>query len=132
MNEVMMLRSAEPRKILEAVIEKRTPAIMSYLSRGKWHVAKLILTGLGANRLNTEISPRKEPQPINVQVGQSVGISIKYGYGKFIFETPIKCRITIITVHIVELVSHGLYPIRRRGAGAFPNGFLSFITKILV
>ena len=55
MNEVVMLRGAEPREILQTVIEKKTPAIMSYLSRGKWHVAKVLLTGLGANRFDVEV-----------------------------------------------------------------------------
>ena len=112
MNEVAMLRGAEPREILQTVIEKKTPAIMSYLSKGKRHVAKVLLTNLGANRLDIQVSPRKrnsilrkghsaelsrsphkmgtqKPHPINIQVNQPVGISLKYGYGKFIFETTV-------------------------------------------
>lgn len=88
-NEVMMLREAEPRKILQTIIEKKVPAIMTYLSRGKWHVAKVVLTDLGANMLSIEVSPRKKPRPINIQLEQPVGLSIKYGYGKFIFETVV-------------------------------------------
>ena len=103
MNAVAMLRGAEPRKILQTVIEEKTPAVMSYLSKGKWHVAKVLLTALGANRLNVNILPRKrdsilqkarkmgtqKPHPINIQVDQPVGISLKYEYGKFIFETKV-------------------------------------------
>lgn len=89
MNEVVMLRGTEPRRILQTVIEKQVPAIMSYLSGRKWYVAKVVLTGLGANRLNTRISPRKKPHPINIRVNQPVGISLKYEYGKFIFETKV-------------------------------------------
>jgi len=89
MNEATMLHGAEPRKILQTVIQEKTPAIMTYLSKGKWHVAKVLLTGLGANRLNINIQPRKKPHPINIQVDQPVGISLKYGYGKFIFETKV-------------------------------------------
>ena len=89
MNEVAMLRGAEPRKILQTVIEEKTPAVMSYLSRGKWYVAKVLLTGLGAGRLNIQILPGEKPHPINIQVDQPVGISLKYGYGKFIFETKV-------------------------------------------
>lgn len=105
MNELTMLNGAEPREILQTVIEKKIPAVMSYLSRGKWHIAKVLLTNLGANRLSIQISPRaahksnegpgpagkqttaRKPQPINIRIDQPVGISIKYGYGKFIFET---------------------------------------------
>jgi len=89
MNELVMLRGNEPREILQTVIEKQVPAIMSYLSKRKWHVAKVVLTNLGASQLNARILPRKNPRPINIQVNQPVGISLKYGYGKFIFETKV-------------------------------------------
>jgi len=62
---------------------------MSYLSRGKWHVAKGVLTNLGVNRIDIEIRPGKKPYPINIQVDQPVGVSLKYGYGKIIFETTV-------------------------------------------
>jgi hypothetical protein len=96
MNELTILHGAEPRDVLQTVIEKKIPAIMSYLSRGKWHVAKVLLTNLGANKLDVQLSPcllsqrakeTQKPHPINIQVNQPVGISLKYGYGKFIFET---------------------------------------------
>jgi hypothetical protein len=103
MSEVVMLSGAEPREILQAVIEKRTPAIMTYLSKGKWHVAKVLLTNLGANRLSIQVSLRgrdpilekerkmepPKPHPVNIQVNQPVGISLKYGYGKFVFDTTV-------------------------------------------
>jgi len=89
MSEVAMLRGAEPREILQTVIAKKVPAIMSYLSRGKWHVAKVLLANLGANRLDVSVLPRENRHPINIQVHQPVGISLKYEYGKFIFETKV-------------------------------------------
>ena len=89
MNEVAMLRGAEPREILQTVIDKKVLAIMSYLSKRKWHVAKVLLTHLGANQLNIQVSSGEKPHPINIQVNQPVGISLKYGYGKFIFETKV-------------------------------------------
>lgn len=107
MKELTMLNGAEPREILRTVIEKKTPAVMSYLSKGKWHIANVLLTNLGANRLDTHLSPRKmgptsqkvhedtssgeneKLNPLNIQINQPVGISLKYGYGKFIFETTV-------------------------------------------
>ena len=89
MNEVVKLCQAEPRDILQAVIEGKIPAIMSYLSDGKWHVAKVLLTGLGANSLNVEIAPSQTPHSINIHIEQPVGISLKYGSGKLIFETSV-------------------------------------------
>jgi len=89
MNEVAMLHGAEPRSVLQSVILKKVPAIMSYLSKGKWHVAKVVVTGLGACSLNAEIQRTRKPHPINIQINQPVGLSLKYGYGKLIFETKV-------------------------------------------
>ena len=89
MNEVVMLHGAEPRKILQIVIGEKIPAIMSYLVGDKWHSARVLPTNLEVNRLKVELSPRKKPHPINIQNGQSVGVSLKYGYGKFIFNAAV-------------------------------------------
>jgi hypothetical protein len=89
MNEVAMLQGAEPRRILQSVLEKKVPAILTYLSRGKWHVAKGQVTDIGACSLNVRIFRTKKPHPLNIRVDQPVGLSLKYGYGKLIFETKV-------------------------------------------
>ena len=89
MKEVATLYGAEPREILRTLIEKKVPAIMSYLSKGKWHVAKVLLCDLGACRLNLSLIPGENPHPVNIRPGQPVGLSIKHGYGKFIFEAKV-------------------------------------------
>lgn len=89
MNEVVMLRGAEPGSIFERAISEKSNAIMSYLSCGKWHVAKVFLVNLGAGILELEVSPRKKIQPMNISVGQNIGMSLKYGYSKFIFGSKV-------------------------------------------
>ena len=97
MNDVMTPRGVEPQKILQIAIEKRVPAIMSYLSKQKWHVAKVVLADLVGERLSVESaapeianpSPRSKQRPINIRVDQPVGISFKYEYGKFVFDTTV-------------------------------------------
>jgi len=90
MSKVVMLHGVESEEILQAAIEKKVPAIMSYLSKDKWHVAKVLLTDMAANRLTVEGSGwREKPRPINIQVNQPVGISFKYEYGKFVFDTTV-------------------------------------------
>lgn len=89
MKETIMLCGAEPREILQSLVEKKIPAIMSYLSSGKWHVAKVLLSRLGAGRLEVVVYTRQRPRPVNIRVEQPVGVSIKYEYGKFIFETKV-------------------------------------------
>ena len=52
--QLAILYGADCQKILQNVVAKRTPAIMSYLSRGKWHVAKVQLTALCEDKLSAE------------------------------------------------------------------------------
>ena len=89
MSEVIMLRGAEPRKILQAVIDKGLPAIMTYLVKGKWHTAKVLPKSLGAAKLDVEIPLKGKSHPVDIRIDQPVGMSLKYEYGKFIFETKI-------------------------------------------
>lgn len=91
MKKEVALNDATPREILETIIEEQVPGIMSYLSRGRWHVAKVQIVRLGANRLGLEViqSSSQKPHPVNIRVDQPVGLSIKYGYGKFVFETKV-------------------------------------------
>ena len=86
-----MLRGDEPRKVLQSVLEKRIPAIMSYLSGSRWHLARALLTNIGDDRFDIKVSPRRKSRQINIQVNQQVGISLKYGYGydKFVFDTTV-------------------------------------------
>jgi hypothetical protein len=89
-NKVMLLRGDEPEKILRTAINKQIVAIMSYLSKGKWHVAKVLLTEFVGDRISIEsAAPKKKQHPLNIQPNQPVGISFKYEYGKFVFDTTV-------------------------------------------
>ncbi len=89
-NKVIVLRGNEREKILRTVVNKHIVAIMSYLSKGKWHVAKVLLTGLVGDRIAVEsAAPKKRQHPLNIQANQPVGISFKYEYGKFVFDTTV-------------------------------------------
>lgn len=52
-------------------------------------MTKVMLNSLGANVFNVEILPRRKRCPLNINVDDSVGISFKYGYSKFIFEAKV-------------------------------------------
>jgi hypothetical protein len=89
-NKVMALYGEEPEKILQTAIDKKVPVIMSYLSKGKWHVAKVLLTDLVGDKISVEsAASNKKQHPVNIQVNQPVGISFKYEYGKFVFDTTV-------------------------------------------
>lgn len=90
MKEVTMMNPNEPKKVLQTAIDKKITAIMSYLSKGKWHVAKVLPTDLGEQTLSVQSTySQKKHYPINIQVGQPVGISFKYDYGKVVFDTTV-------------------------------------------
>ena len=87
---LVVLGGADCQKILQNVVAQKTPAVMSYSSRDKWHVAKILLTGLCEDKLKAEgVGWMKRPRPINIQAGQPVGVSFKHGYGKFVFDTTV-------------------------------------------
>jgi len=120
MNERLIKNGTEPRKILQAVCENNIPAIMSYQSREKWHVCKVTLVGMGAVSFEVETAARKKPHPMNIQREQPVGFSIKYGYGKVIFESKVigfappvnsECsgRIVLSVPNRIELVERRSY-----------------------
>jgi hypothetical protein len=92
MNEVVMLEGSQSQQILRAVIDRKIPAIVSYLSKDKWHVAKVTVARLDATagRLYLEGSRSLgRLLPLNIRIGQPVGVSFKYGHGKFVFDTTV-------------------------------------------
>lgn len=90
-NEVLMLHKVKAGQILQTALENQIPLVMSYLSGYKWHQARVLLTNIEADNFEVKVSPRKKSQQIEIQTGQSVGMSFKCGYGsgydKFIFDT---------------------------------------------
>lgn len=90
MNEMVTLREEQSEKVIKTVINEKTPAIMSYSSRGKWHVAKVLLVDSAAGRLRIEsLRSDQKQHPINVMIDQPVGISFKHNFGKFVFDTTV-------------------------------------------
>jgi len=90
MNKVMALQGCELTTALKGAADKHICAIMSYLSKGKWYVAKVRLQSLQGDSLHVEADrPKEKQQPVNVQVGQPVGLSYKYEYGKFVFDSVV-------------------------------------------
>ena len=90
MNEVVMVDRSKTGEMLQNAIENKVTAIMSYLSKGKWHVAKVLITDLHGNRLSVQTThSHNKHYPININIDQPVGISFKYEYGKFVFDAAV-------------------------------------------
>jgi hypothetical protein len=91
MGNVFTLENDQARDILNSAIGQRIPAIMSYMSRNKWHVAKVVMVARSDQDLHLETMQQDlRQQPLNIQVGQPVGLSFKYSYAKFVFDTLIQ------------------------------------------
>ena len=84
-----MLHGTESGEILQTVVAKEVPAIMSYSSNSKWHAIKVLLRDLRGDRFDIDVLAKKKLHPIDIRIGQQVGMSLKYDYGKFIFETTV-------------------------------------------
>ncbi|MEN6425816.1 MAG: PilZ domain-containing protein [Phycisphaerales bacterium] len=97
MSEIVMLQGSESHSVLDAVVQSQSPAIMSYLSKDKWHVAKVVMKQLAsgttpdsAGRLYVEgYHSAGKPHPINIRIDQPVGMNFKHAYGKFVFDTTV-------------------------------------------
>lgn len=89
MNKVMTLHGPEADNIIQTAVDQKVIAIMSYLSRNKWYVAKVYLTALEPGRICVESALSQEKHPINIKLDQPVGVSFKYEYGKFVFDTTV-------------------------------------------
>jgi hypothetical protein len=90
MNEVAMVDGSQTEQILHNAIAHKVTAIMSYLSKGKWHVAKVLITAFDADRLSVQTAQsHHKNHPININIEQPVGISFKYEYGKFVFDATV-------------------------------------------
>jgi len=90
MSDIVMLEGHESRAVLQTVAENQEPAIMSYLSKDKWHVAKVLIKDVVGERLLVEgCHSVKKPHPINIRIDQPVGVNFKHSYGKFVFDTTV-------------------------------------------
>ncbi|MBM4027382.1 MAG: hypothetical protein FJ280_18545, partial [Planctomycetes bacterium] len=81
MSEIVMLQGPESQTVLQMVVRTQSPAIMSYLSKDKWHVAKVVMKDLRGNRLYVEnCHSCGKPHPINIRIEQPVGMNFKHAY----------------------------------------------------
>jgi len=90
MSEIAMLQGHESQAVLVKVVEQQSQAIMSYLSRDKWHVAKVVMRDMAGDRLYVDgCRSSRRPHPINIRINQPVGLNFKHAYGKFVFDTTV-------------------------------------------
>ena len=75
---VCTLDHRESQQLLKTAINRKLATILSYLSKNKWHVAKVYLLNVDADRLWMEsMHPETRRRPLNIQTDQPVGVSFK-------------------------------------------------------
>ena len=89
MAEKEVIRSEELKKVFARAVDLKTPGIMSYLSRGKWHKANVLPRAIGQNSLHFELSDEQDTCTSNVCVDQPVGISMQHEFNKYVFEAAV-------------------------------------------
>jgi c-di-GMP-binding flagellar brake protein YcgR len=89
MREQDILRSEAVCDLLNALAQKRVGAVMTHVSRGKWHMTKVEITDATPTTIQLEIPHREKHHPVNIQVDQPVGLSFKHNYCKYIFESTV-------------------------------------------
>lgn len=111
----------ESLQMLRTAMARQITAILSYMSRNKWHVAKVHMLNVDEDQLSVEsMHPETRRQPLNIQLRQPVGMSFKYAYGKFIFDTLVLAlepsrapgkggRITVATPENLEVIQRRSY-----------------------
>jgi hypothetical protein len=89
MNQPETIKNEQVVEAMEAAVREQATAIMTHLSRGKWHMTKVAIKHVAGDKLYIEIAPREKPHPINIQLDQPVGMSLKLGYNKYIFDAVV-------------------------------------------
>jgi hypothetical protein len=72
---------------------RKTPLVLSYLSGGRWHFARVLVTEIEDEIFEVKVTPRKRRGAGLIEAGQAVGMQFKYGrgsgYDKYVFDTSI-------------------------------------------
>ncbi len=89
MNKSDIVKDAEIVKVFSRAIGAQTQGILSHMSRGKWHMSKVLLTYASDSAVHVDILHKEKPLPLNIKLNQPVGLTFKQDYSKFICETTV-------------------------------------------
>jgi len=83
------LEKDQKRDVLDSLAAEKAQAIVSYMSRSKWHISKVVIVDYNEKTITVEIPSRNSRHPINIKAEQPVGISSKQGFNKVVFESKV-------------------------------------------
>ena len=89
MKEPEILIAEELRESLQKVVDDGDTGVMSYQTRGKWHVSDVLFKTLTDSAIHVEIKLQERPIPADIQINQPVGISVQHEFNKYVFEAVV-------------------------------------------
>ena len=89
MQEQNILTAAAITDLMVMVAGKTTPAVMTHISKGKWHMTKVSLLYACSYSVHLEIPQKDRHHPVNIRIDQPVGISFKHDYSKYVFDSTV-------------------------------------------
>ena len=64
MNEVVLIKGPESKRILQSAVDKKILTSMCYLSKGKWHMAKILPLRVDDASFAVAVMPAAPPEGI--------------------------------------------------------------------
>jgi c-di-GMP-binding flagellar brake protein YcgR len=89
MTEQEQLKGSKIAGLLRMAAMNQTQAVMTHLSRGKWHMTKVTLLSTTDMSIRVNITEKEKHHPINIKIDQPVGISFKHDHCKYIFDSAV-------------------------------------------
>lgn len=87
MSEPQLLTNTDVTHILQRIIDAGVEGVMSHLVKGKWHICEVVFKTLTSCMVHVEVKQQKKLIPVDIAINQPVGISVRYEFNKYIFET---------------------------------------------
>lgn len=89
MTEAELLQNKEMVSIFNRAVLEKTPAILTHMSKNKWHMSKVIISDVGSETVHVELAPKQRPLPINININQPIGLTFKLEHNKYMCESVI-------------------------------------------
>jgi c-di-GMP-binding flagellar brake protein YcgR len=89
MNEPEVLKDQKITSVLEQTASQQCPAVVSFLTKGKWHMLDAVFTAVSEKTVHINIQESQRYKAVTVQIDQPVGISFRLDSDKYIFESKV-------------------------------------------
>lgn len=90
MSETQNIENKELSDFLELVLSQGVSGITSYLSKGRWHTAKISVISITSKSLQLQLLPDNDSSVSqNIQIDQPVGITFQHEFSKYLLESVV-------------------------------------------